>query len=312
MRVEGGVLAILLLMGVVGGTQGAELLPTWGLTTADMAVLELAGDCPVYRLWPGDAGTRADDPLKREDDEITKRDGVLRLHNVTCPTMTLFKPEKPDGRCVLVYPGGGYSILAADHEGVQVAKWLNRQGITAFLVKYRVPKRKGLDKHHVALQDAQRSIRLVRSQAEAFGIDPGQIGTLGFSAGGHLTVLTCMQYDVPAYEPVDVHDEASCRPDFAIPVYPAYLYQDGRLDPLVAGPDRNKTPPMFISVAANDKFLEGAARFVIAANKAKLPIEFHVYEKGGHGQGIRESSYPFSEWTKGCERWLNDLKATRE
>ena len=142
----------------------------------------------MFQLWPGD-GTRSDDPSSFESEALDEKN-VPKGKNISQPSMTFFPADQPNGKAMIVFPGGGYHILAHDHEGIQVCDWLNTQGISAFLLKYRVPRRPDLDKHHVALQDAQRAIRLVRSQAKWFGVKPDQIGTLGFSAGGHLAALT--------------------------------------------------------------------------------------------------------------------------
>ena len=265
----------------------------------------------VIPLWPGD-GTRADDPARNLTEGVPERgDGILRIQNVTKPSLHLWKPKKQNGKCVIVFPGGGYGILAAEHEGTEVAEWLNKQGITAFVAKYRVPRRKGLEKHHVALQDAQRAIRLVRSRASEFGIDPSKIGVLGFSAGGHLTTLCIHQSGVPSYEPIDEIDKASAAPNFAIPIYPAYLTTDnksGQLDPLFASLKPSDFPPLFMTIAADDdRFIPGNLHYLLKLEKEGISYEFHVYPKGGHGKGLRKTGYPFSQWTVPCERWLKDL-----
>jgi acetyl esterase/lipase len=281
------------------------------LTVGDREILKCVdGSRPVLPLWHGE-GVRKDDPLKPGEEQMgAKKDGILRVGRVTRPTMMIFAPEKPNGGAVVVFPGGGYSILASDHEGVKVAEWLNANGITAFLVKYRVPRRKGLEKHAVPLQDAQRAVRLVRSQAGRFGVDPGRIGVLGFSAGGHLATMACLQHEKAAYEGVDDHDKQKCRPDFGVLIYPAYLTTKttgAELDPLLAEPLRNRTPPLYIAIAANDRFMTGALRFLLKAREGRVPVECHVYEKGGHGQGLKPSGYPFSEWGRSCARWLRDV-----
>ena len=188
-----------------------------------------------------------------------------------------------------------------------MGRWLNDQGITAFLLKYRVPKRDGVP---VALQDAQRALSLVRSRAGEFGVDPNWIGILGFSAGGHLAAACCHSYQDRSYKPVDAHDKASCRPNFALLIYPAYLAgQEGKLAETFAHPRRNLTPPIFVAFAANDRLIEGAFPYVLALREARVPVAFHVYEAGGHGKGLRHEGYPFSRWTFSAKRWLGDLLA---
>ena len=216
------------------------------------------GDSPavVYRLWPG--GSRADDPQADLAEQLPQRpDGLVRIGSVSQPTMHWWRPAQADGRAVVVFPGGGYNGLAAQHEGTEIAEWLNKQGITAFIVKYRVPRREGLEKHSVALQDAQRAIRIVRSRAKEFGVSADQIGVLGFSAGGHLAAATVHQFDQRSYEAVDAaklpYDQASAKPDFAVLIYPAYLITDrtgSEIDPLLKPlPSRADYPPMFLAVA---------------------------------------------------------------
>jgi acetyl esterase/lipase len=186
-----------------------------------------------------------------------------------------------------------------------VGRWLNEQGITAFVLKYRVPRREGV---LVALQDGQRAISLVRSRAAEFGIDPDWIGVLGFSAGGHLAAECCHRYESRSYEPVDAHDKASCRPNFGLLIYPGGLTdKEGKLAEAFTAPRRNLTPPMFVTFAANDRLVDGGFPYVLALREARVPVALHIYEAGGHGQGLREGGYPFSRWTFAAQRWLSDL-----
>ena len=228
-------------------------LPESEWSVGDRALARLCGEAtPIVSIWPGE-GTREDDPA-RDIEEIVpdSSDDRVRIGNVTRPTLHVWRPENPDGRAVLVFPGGGYGKLAAQHEGTEVARWLNDQGITAFLCKYRVPRREGMEKHAVALEDAQEAIRLIRTRAEGFGIDPDQLGVIGFSAGGHLAALT-------------VHRAPNRRlkPDFALLIYPAYLNLEREgtdLDPALRTlPGRADYAPAFIAVAKDDAH---AARFL--------------------------------------------------
>ncbi|MHC5059417.1 MAG: alpha/beta hydrolase [Planctomycetota bacterium] len=271
---------------------GRSGVPETDLTEGERAIRKVTGkELPVFRLWPDRK------PSKPED--VTYRGGIMRIAKVTAPSITVFRPAKADGRAVLVFPGGGYGILAGDHEGVKVCEWLRGLGVTAFLVKYTVPRPKGAPKHSAALPDALEAIRLVRSGAERFGVDPGKVGVLGFSAGGHLIALTCHAKD------------AESRPDFAIPIYPAYtvVNRDGsEIDPPLAEPDPKTMPQIFIAIAADDPFRPGAVHWFHRLEERSVAAELHVYERGGHGKGLREQGYPFSEWTKACERWLRDLE----
>ncbi len=291
-------------------SEPADALATARLGPGDAELRNLLGpDIPLIPLWP--AGTRADDPLPTDPDgaeintTLPGADSVLRITNVTQPTLAVMRPKAPDGRAVIVCPGGAYKHLAIQHEGVEIGRWLNDQGITAFLLKYRVPKRETVP---VALQDAQRALSLVRSRAGEFGVDPDWIGIIGFSAGGHLAATCCHGYQDRSYAPVDVHDKASCRPNFGLLIYPAYLADpNGTLPETFASPQRNRTPPVFVAFAANDGLLAGAFPYVLALRAARVPVAFHVYEAGGHGKGLRPEGYPFSRWPFAAERWLADL-----
>jgi len=202
---------------------------------------------------------------------------------------------------VVVCPGGGYSILAYDLEGTEVVEWLNGLGIAGVLLKYRVPgKRDG------AFQDAQRAMGIVRHRAKEWGIDPKKVGILGFSAGGHLAARVCTNYEKRAYKPVDAADEASCRPDFAIPIYPAYMEKDGGLD-TAALPVTAETPTTFIAIACNDRFTVGALHYFLALRQAKVRAELHVFQFGGHGCGLRESGDALTTWPVHCAAWLRGI-----
>lgn len=281
-------------------------------TSGDRALANLRKPvAEVIPLWPGQ-GTRQDDPTPALRENLPQRgDGLVRITNVSRPTIHIWRAEKPDARAVVVLPGGGYNGLAAQHEGTEIAQWLNGQGITAFVVKYRVPRREGLEKHAVALQDAQRAIRLVRAGAKRWKIDPDQLGVLGFSAGGHLTALTVHQAETQSYAPLDQTDQVSARPNFAVLIYPAYLTQQRQgpdLDPLVTELDRDHFPPVFLAVAADDSFAPGSLYYALHLQSNRLPVELHVFPRGGHGKGLQQRGYPFSQWTKSCERWLADLR----
>ncbi len=259
----------------------------------------VSGAHEFYCLWPGN-GRRDDDPLKEPNETVhnsvvnVTRPAVIR--NVTCPTVMVMRPEKPNGTAVLVFPGGGYEHLAATKEGSLVGQWLNRQGITAFVVKYRVPKRNGVN---VALQDAQRAIRFVRSNAEQFGINPGMVGVMGFSAGGHLCATIIHQFDTAAYPPVNDFDQLDCKPDFGILIYPAYL-GTGTNASAEADVVKDSKIPLYIAISQNDKFLPGVESYVSVLKEAKVDYECHIYPDGGHGTGL--GGFP---WIETCEKWLS-------
>jgi acetyl esterase/lipase len=260
------------------------------------------------KVWPkgapgetGDIGPERELPPRGEKK-------VIRLTDVSEPTITVYQPpkDKANGCCVVVCPGGGYSILAWDLEGTEVAEWLDTIGVTSVVLKYRVPRRDKESPHVAPLQDAQRAIRLVRKNAKQWGIDPQRVGVLGFSAGGHLTVLTGTQWDQTTYEKIDETDQLSCRPDFLIPIYAAYL-GDKKDDSKLSSTLRinKETPPTFLAVTLDDKMRGLHAGLLLAElKKAGVPAEAHIFVKGGHGYGLRPSANAVSGWPKLCEHWL--------
>jgi len=260
------------------------------------------------KLWPGDAPGEANFQPPSSKPAPPRNDGITRLGLITEPTMTILRPsaDKANGASVLICPGGGYNILAWDLEGTEIAAWLNSLGVTAAVLKYRVPRRDKDVPHTAPLQDAQRALRLLRQHAADGNLDPQRIGVLGFSAGGHLTVMTGTHWDEATYPKQDAADELSCRPDFLIPIYPAYLADErtpGPLNPLVRV--TKETPPTFLAVTHDDA-LRGlnAAQFYIELKKANVPAELHIYTKGGHGYGLRPSDNPVSSWPQRCAEWL--------
>ena len=281
------------------------------LSPGDVELRKLLGpEVPFLPLWP--KGARADDAHKGPETTPTLpgAGNVLRISNVVEPTMAVLRPKNPDGRAVVVFPGGGYKHLAIQHEGVEIGRWFNGQGITAFVVKYRVPKREGAE---VAFQDAQRAVRLVRSRAADFGVDPDWIGVAGLSAGGHLAAQCCHLDKERSYQAVDNHDQASARPNFGLLLYPAYLSgKDGKVAETFAKSQRNLTPPIFMAIAANDNFIDGVLPYTLSLREARVPVALHVYETGGHGKGLKAEGYPFSRWTFAAERWLGDLLTVEE
>jgi acetyl esterase/lipase len=271
-------------------------------------------------LWPkgapdekGNVGEEHD--TTKPNDGLVASQRVIRLGNVSQPTLTLYRPakEKDSGAAVVVCPGGGYSILAMDLEGTEICEWLNSIGATGVLLKYRVPARPGDEKHILPLQDAQRALGLVRFHAKQWNLEPNRIGVVGFSAGGHLTAYLSTHFDKRAYEPVDEADQVSCRPDFSMPIYPAYLVlkdQDNKL-----APDLNvtaNTPPTFLIQAEDDGIhVENSLFYYLALKKAKVPAELHLYASGGHGYGLRPSAQTVTTWPKRAEEWMRGLGVLR-
>jgi acetyl esterase/lipase len=274
-----------------------------------------AADKPlVVEVWPGKApGERGQVGAEKFlPQNPSEKPPIKRLTNVSKPTLAIYRParDKDTGAAVLICPGGGYHILAWDLEGEEVAAWLNSLGVTGVLLKYRVPRRPGEpgDKPPPGpLQDAQRAVSLVRAKARSWGLDPKRIGILGFSAGGHLTAAAATNFDRRAYQPVDETDKVSCRPDFALLVYPAYLLaKDGR----TLAPDmrvRKGCPPMFFAHAGDDPIAaDKSVRMYLALKHAGVSAELHVYARGGHGFGLRPSKHPCSTWPRRCADWLRD------
>jgi acetyl esterase/lipase len=235
---------------------------------------------------------------------------VVRIGNVSTPTITLYRPpqDKDTGVAVVVCPGGGYEILALDLEGTEVCHWLNSVGVTAVLLKYRVPARNGSERHTAPLQDVQRALGVVRYHAAEWHIDPKHIGIMGFSAGGHLAAAASTRFEKPTYEAVDESDQVSCRPDFAMLIYPAYLIRQ-------KGPDlepeltvSSNTPPTFLVQTEDDQIpVENSLFYYLALKNANVPAELHLFAKGGHGYGLRRSNPAVMSWPKRAEEWMHGL-----
>lgn len=266
-------------------------------------------------LWPkGAPGAQAN--LPAEVDTTTERDNLIagkpliRLGNVSTPTITLYAARGQNtGAAVVVFPGGGYHILAIDLEGTEVCDWLNSAGVNCILLKYRVPDSGPFPKSSAALQDAQRAVGMARAHAAEWKIDPNRIGVLGFSAGGHLAAALSTHFDQRLYAPVDAADLLSCRPDFAVVIYPGYLALADKN--FAANADINpteKTPPTFIVQAEDDPVhVENALVYYQQLKNVKVPAELHVYAQGGHGYGLRKTSLPVTAWPASVETWFRSI-----
>ncbi|HEV2137045.1 MAG TPA: alpha/beta hydrolase [Terracidiphilus sp.] len=297
-------------------------------------------------IWAG----AAPDPQPVRGSEIAKSSGtqflvagksVVGISNVTRPTMIVYSPkEQNTGVAVVVFPGGGYQELAIDLEGTEACDWLTAHGITCILLKYRVtdagayPKSGPYPEAPQALEDAQRTMGLVRLHAAEWHIDPHKIGVMGFSAGGHLVAAISTYYEKRLYPPVDAADKESCRPDFAVALYPGHLSlaaaewdakQGTKKFPVPHPPnvsafDMNleltpfihftlQTPPTFIVESENDHVdsVYDALAYYIALQKAGVPVEMHLYAQGGHAFGLRHTDLPITDWPQLMERWLRTI-----
>jgi acetyl esterase/lipase len=290
-------------------TRACPIIVAVLLSALSVVVSKGAEPAPTLDVWPGKVP--GETGKIGEEKFLPSKDNIHRVTNVTKPTITIYRPakEKDTGASVVICPGGGYSILAWDLEGTEVAEWLNRNGVTGIVLKYRVPKRSELPQHVPPLQDAQRTMSLVRSKAKEWGIDPNRIGILGFSAGGNLAALACTRFGERSYEAIDAVDQVSCRPDFGVLLYPAWLLQKGtyELDPLITV--TAQTPPMFFAHADDDKLsAANSAVMYLALKKVGVPAELHVYRFGGHGFGLRPTTRPASTWPDRCAEWMRDQK----
>jgi len=269
----------------------------------------------TLNLWPhGAPGATANS--SSEVDTTTAKDNliagkpVIRLGNVSTPALTVYAPRGTNtGAAVVVFPGGGYHILAMDLEGTEVCEWLNSAGITCVLVKYRVPDSGPYPKSSAALQDGQRALGIVRSHASEWHIDSNRIGVLGFSAGAHLAAALSTHFEHRLYDPIDTADQVSCRPDFAVIVYPGYLAlaeQSFAPNPEIRVSDQ--APPTFIVQAEDDPVhVENSIVYFQALKNANVPAEMHLYAHGGHGYGLRRTELPITAWTKLVETWLQTI-----
>lgn len=264
-------------------------------------------------LWPGQAPgeTREFPPegdTTQPTDNLVNGVPIVRLGNVTQPTITVYKPDpaKDTGAAVVVAPGGGYNILAWELEGTEVCEWLNSIGVTGVLLKYRVPSRPDRARHAAALDDAQRALGIVRHRAAEWGIDPKRVGMLGFSAGAHLSAALATGHATRTYPTVDAADAVNCRPDFLVLIYPGGLAdrETGVVRPEVA-PAKDDAPPAIIVMTQDDPVrVENALVYYTALKQAGVPAEMHLYPTGGHGYGLRRTEHRVTTWPDRVADWL--------
>jgi acetyl esterase/lipase len=317
------------------------ILFAFGLLGAQTAVWQPSAGHTQVPIWPG--GVPDAQPVKGEEimgsgtNQVAGR-GWIYVGNVTRPTMTVYAPRgKNTGATVVVFPGGGYQVLAIDLEGTEVCDWLTHKGVTCVLLKYRVtdvgpyPKSGPYPESPMALEDAQRTVGLVRSHAAEWHIDPHKIGVLGFSAGGHLAAAMSTYFAKRLYPAVDAADKESCRPDFAVVLYPGHLSiaaaewdakqgtkkfvirHPGGLssadESLALNPNlpvTSQTPPTFLLQAEDDHVdnVNDSLAYYVALKKAGVPVEMHLYAQGGHAFGLRRTKFPITGWPQLVERWL--------
>jgi acetyl esterase/lipase len=267
-------------------------------------------------IWPG----AAPDAQSVPGPEIQAQGAVT---NVTRPTMTVYAPDgKNTGAAVVVFPGGGFQVLAIDLEGTEVCEWLAARGVTCVLLKYRVPSKPyswacdcrphNMSLSTPSLEDAQRTVRLVRSHAAEWRIDPHKLGVLGFSAGGYLVAQVSTRFKTRLYAPVDAADQESSRPDFAIAIYPGHLAlaeNSIALNPNIKSHITPQTPPTFLLQNEDDHVdgIEDALSYYMGLKTANVPVELHAYAQGGHAFGLRPSKLPVSGWPQLVEKWLGTI-----
>ncbi|WP_281540631.1 alpha/beta hydrolase [Maribacter aestuarii] len=281
----------------------------------------------IIPLWPKD---KIPNRIESNEKEEHKRNGILRISKVQEPTLEVFLPAKQNttGEAMLIFPGGGYQILAYDWEGTDIAKFLNGKGVTGIVVKYRLPSSiSQVDKHLVPLMDAQRALRIVRNMAPEFHIDVTKIGILGFSAGGHLAATLGTHFNEEVYAPLDEIDEESARPDFMALGYPVISFgsktHSGSKNNLLGeNPSTDlvtyfsnekqvtpNTPPTFLFHASDDEGVpvENSLLFYRALNDKGVSATLHVYPKGGHGFSLARKDKYLRGWTERMFEWMEAL-----
>lgn len=280
----------------------------------------------VIKLWPDKIPDAIENSNYKEVDQ-SNASGIYRISKVTNPTLTVFTPtkENANGTAIIICPGGGYIHLAFAKEGVEVAKWLNSFGVTAFVLKYRLPSSKIMKNKSIGpLQDAQRAMRIVRGNAKQWNLNPDKIGIMGFSAGGHLAASLSTLYNQKVYN----SNTVSARPDFSILLYPvismeaSITHAGSRRNLLGTHPTQaeikhfscnlqvNKnTPPAFLVQAENDHTVpvQNSIDYFIALKRFNIPAELHIFQKGGHGFGLAKKGGTESYWPKLCENWLRQM-----
>ena len=279
-----------------------KVLSILALTIPFLGLCASAVAQKTIELWPGKVPGETKPKAEAVISENSTED-VKRIGEVTNPLLEIFTPEQGTGNGIgiIICPGGGYSILAIDKEGYEVAAWFNKYGYTAFVLQYRVPK-----KREGAFMDIQRAVRIVRQRSGDWNLNPGSVGVMGFSAGANLSARASTLYDKQVYAPVDRTDSVSSRPDFAILIYGGGIPRNDNDNPTPEiSPE--KTPPVFLFVTADDRTASGSLATASALREANVPVEFHMLPTGGHGYGLREGNRAAVTWPGLAKTWLETL-----
>jgi acetyl esterase/lipase len=275
-----------------------KYLLTLLLITSSLSLFSQKKD--IIYLWPG----KVPGEVKEKQEAVintTEKDNIIRYTEVTNPAIEVFMPEPAikNGAAVIVCPGGGYKVLAYDLEGTEIAAWLNKLGLTAFVLQYRIP-----DKKEGALQDVQRAFRIIRQNAAKWGLNSDKIGVMGFSAGGSLSARASTLFNKKTYSPVDKADSLSCKPSFTMLIYPAYLDQGPSLTLTPELQISKEVSPIYIFQTADDQYGNSALVMAGALRDKKIPIELHLLPAGGHGYGLRPGNIAAETWPVLAEKWL--------
>ncbi|MFN3433270.1 MAG: alpha/beta hydrolase [Sphingomonas sp.] len=303
--------------GLIGG---ATLLALAGGGAGGAADAQTVAGDEVVPLWPGAIPGTPATPIVRKVNDRGKTPGThdRAVSGIDVPALVVKRPARPNGAAVLLVPGGGYSIVSYDNEGLEQARWLNALGVTCFILLYRLPGEGWGERRLVPLQDAQRAMRLIRARATRFGVDPARVAVLGFSAGGHLAGSLATRFAEPVYAAVDAADRLSARPDLAGLIYPVIsmdpaITHKGSHDNLLGGAPSQadvdaasvdkrvtaETPPVFLAHASDDRTVPVANSLSLYAAllAAKRPAEMHLFDEGGHGFGVRlPTTVPAAAW----------------
>ena len=283
----------------------------WILLLTGLFAINMMNAQKTIKLFPNGAPGETKKLTEKSDDTGAQVGGmnVIRMTDVGEPEITIY-PAAEDvasGAAMVVCPGGAYNILAYDLEGTEICDWLNAAGITAILLKYRVPRRENRPKHEAPLQDVQRTISYIRTNAKKYGINPDKIGIMGFSAGAHLSVMASTSFNKRSYPAIDDIDKASCRPNFCLLVYPAYLDNENfKLSPEI-NVTKEVPPTMLVQAEDDASFINSSLFYYYALKQAGVPAWMHLYSTGGHGYGLRDTGCMVNEWPDRAEDWFQEI-----